>query len=87
MLASSGDVASVATSSCAGCSPCANHCQFEAITVGNGHATVDPVSCMGCAVCIAKCPQEAISLLIDPTRGQPLVIRELMDRAANPNRD
>jgi ferredoxin len=87
MLASSGYIASVATGSCAGCSLCADHCQFEAISVSNGHATVDIPSCMGCGVCVAKCPQEAISLLLDPTRGQPLAIRELIEKSANPNRN
>ena len=38
-------------------------------------------------VCVAKCPQPDISLLLDPARGQPLAIRKLIDRAANPNPD
>jgi ferredoxin len=37
---------------------------------------------MGCGVCVAHCLQEAIDLTREPTKGEPLEIRELMVRAA-----
>ena len=36
---------------------------------------------MGCGVCVAHCPQEAVSLVRDPSKGEPLEIRALIDRA------
>jgi ferredoxin len=82
MLASSGFVARVDAELCAGCGTCADHCQFWAVSVNNGHATVDLAACMGCGVCVSHCPQEAIELVRDAAKGIPLEIRELMARAA-----
>ena len=81
MLASSGYVASVDEVLCAGCGLCADACQFGAIAVEDSLAVVDPDRCMGCGVCIAACPQEAFALVRDPSRGEPLEIRELMAAA------
>jgi Pyruvate/2-oxoacid:ferredoxin oxidoreductase delta subunit len=82
MLASSGYVASLDPDLCAGCGTCAEFCQFEAIAMDNGHAVVDLAACMGCGVCVSKCPQEALSLLRDPSRGEPLEIQKLIEKAA-----
>jgi ferredoxin len=81
MLASSGHIAVVDEDLCAACGLCADHCQFEAISVDNGCAVVDEAACMGCGVCVAKCTQEALSLVRDPSRGEPLEIRELIAAA------
>jgi ferredoxin len=81
MLASSGFVASVEPALCAACGLCTDHCQFDAISVDNGHAHVDVAACMGCGVCVSKCTQEALSLLRDPVRGEPLEIRKLIESA------
>lgn len=81
MLASSGYVASVDEALCAGCGLCADACQFGAIEVDGGRAVVDLNNCMGCGVCVAACPQEAFVLVRDPSRGEPLEIRELMAAA------
>ena len=82
MLISSGYVAAVDQDLCAGCGLCIETCPFEAISANNGHAAVAPSACMGCGVCTSKCPEQAISLLRDPSKGEPLEIRELMARAA-----
>jgi heterodisulfide reductase subunit A-like polyferredoxin len=82
MLASSGYVAQVDADLCTGCGLCAEFCQFEAIAVNNGHATLDVAACMGCGVCVSKCPQEALSLLRDSSRGEPLEIQKLIANAA-----
>jgi ferredoxin len=82
MIASSGYVAVVDTDLCAGCGECADLCQFAAISVHDGFAEIDVAACMGCGVCVAYCLQEAIDLTREPTKGEPLEIRELMVRAA-----
>jgi len=82
MLISSGYVARVDEDLCAGCKTCTGYCPFEAISAKNGHSAISPSACMGCGVCVSKCPEQAISLLRDPSRGEPLEIRELMARAA-----
>jgi heterodisulfide reductase subunit A-like polyferredoxin len=82
MLASSGFVAQVEESLCAGCSNCSSYCQFNAISVDNGYAVINDDACMGCGVCVSKCTQEAITLVTDPSRGEPLIIRELIAQAA-----
>jgi ferredoxin len=82
MLASSGYVAQMDVEQCTACGRCADHCQFEAIAVNNGHAVVSTAACMGCGVCVSQCPQEAIYLVRDPAKGEPLEIRELIAQAA-----
>lgn len=82
MLASSGYVAQVADSACLACGACADNCQFGALTLGDLLMEVDTAKCMGCGVCVDKCPQEAISLIRDASRGEPLEIFALMEKAA-----
>jgi len=36
---------------------------------------------MGCGICVSKCAQDALSLVRDPTRGEPLEMRELIASA------
>lgn len=76
MLAFSGYVAQVDADLCA------DLCQFEAIAVDNGHGLANTVACMSCGACVTHCPEGAMSLLRDPSKGEPLVIQELMIRAA-----
>jgi ferredoxin len=78
MLASSGYVAQVDAGLCAACGTCAGSCQFAAISTDDGLARIDASACMGCGVCVSKCRQEALSLARDPSRGEPLILRELM---------
>jgi ferredoxin len=81
MLASSGYVAQVDESSCTACATCQDTCQFGALSVGDLRMEVDAAKCMGCGVCVDKCPQEAISLKRDTSRGEPLEIFALMEKA------
>jgi len=78
MLASSGYVSRVDADSCIGCSVCAEFCQFGAISVTDGLASVSETLCMGCGVCVSKCEAGALSLVRDPSKGEPLEIRELI---------
>jgi len=77
MLASSGYVSRVDADLCVGCGICADACQFGALSVEDDTAIVDVAACMGCGVCVAQCTEGALTLTRDPSRGEPLEIREL----------
>ncbi len=77
MLASSGYVSRVDADLCVGCGICADDCQFSALSVQDGTAIVDVAACMGCGVCVSRCTEGAVALTRDPSRGEPLEIREL----------
>jgi Pyruvate/2-oxoacid:ferredoxin oxidoreductase delta subunit len=81
MLASSGYTASVDADLCAGCGDCVGFCQFGALAVNDGVAAVDIAACMGCGVCASRCAYGALSLVRDPSKGEPLEIRELIASA------
>lgn len=76
MMASSGYVAQVDETLCAGCGACVEACPFEAVHL-DGTAAVDREACMGCGVCEAKCPKGAMSLVRDKQKGEPLDVRLL----------
>jgi ferredoxin len=80
MLASSGYVSRVDADLCVGCGICADACQFGALSVQDGTAIVDVAACMGCGVCVTRCTEGAVALTRDPSRGEPLEIRELQAR-------
>ncbi len=48
---------------CTGLGSCARACPFNAISVVNGRAVVDPATCRGCGVCVATCPNHLIELI------------------------
>jgi ferredoxin len=50
--------------------------------MGDLFTEVDESKCMGCGVCVDKCPQEAISLRREESKGAPLEIFALMEKAA-----
>jgi ferredoxin len=81
MLASSGYVSVVNEELCQGCSDCAGFCQFDALTVVDGINRVDISRCMGCGVCTGKCEHGALSLVLEPSKGLPLDVCDLMDAA------
>ena len=82
MLASSGYVAVVNAESCISCGACETSCQFEAISSPDGVSFIDREKCMGCGVCVGQCVQEAIQMERDESRGVPLEILSLMEKAA-----
>ncbi len=47
---------------CSGCEVCVDRCFFEALTMKNDLADVDPGKCLGCGVCTVVCPTEALKL-------------------------
>ncbi|MCD4735423.1 MAG: Fe-S cluster domain-containing protein [Bacteroidales bacterium] len=53
---------------CIGCGKCFKVCQFEAITIENNLAYIDPEKCKLCRKCVAVCPTGAIHELNFPPR-------------------
>jgi RnfABCDGE-type electron transport complex B subunit len=45
---------------CIGCGKCVKVCAFEAITLANNLAYIDPEKCKLCRKCVAECPTGAI---------------------------
>lgn len=85
MLASSGYVAQVDEGKCTACNVCEEYCQFGALGLVNGSNKVDQELCMGCGVCVSKCSEGSISLHLEPTKGTPLQIFDLMAEAQQVN--
>ncbi len=48
------------TNACIGCMKCTKVCKFEAITVENNLARIDPEKCKNCGLCQKECPTGAI---------------------------
>ena len=46
---------------CIGCGKCAKVCKFDAITIENNHAFIDPEKCKNCGMCAKECPTKAIN--------------------------
>jgi len=87
MLASSGYVCRVDGDLCIGCGTCIDYCQFGALSINSDVAAVNANACMGCGVCVSKCTEDGLSLVRDPTKGEPLEIRELIASASHTARD
>ncbi len=71
---------------CIGCGECGKYCQFDAIEMisfsDNGkekkRCNVIAERCFGCGICERKCKKENISLILDPEKGIPLNIEDLV---------
>ena len=48
---------------CIGCGKCVKVCPFDAITLGNNLAYIDPLKCKLCRKCVNECPTGAIRLV------------------------
>lgn len=53
---------------CIGCGKCVKVCPFEAITLENNLAYIDPAKCKSCRKCESECPQGAIHAVNFPPR-------------------
>ena len=54
--------------SCIGCGKCVKVCPFEAITLENNLAYIDPAKCKSCRKCESECPKGAIQAINFPPR-------------------
>ena len=48
---------------CIGYGDCVEACPYDAITIVNGVARVNPLACRACKQCIAACPKQLIELM------------------------
>ena len=48
------------SNACIGCMKCQKVCKFEAITVENNLASINPETCKNCGLCAKECPTGAI---------------------------
>lgn len=60
------------TAACIGCGKCVKVCPFEAITLENNLAYIDPAKCKSCRKCEMECPQGAIIAKNFPPRKAKL---------------
>lgn len=54
------DVMSVCSAGCIGCKMCEKVCGYDAVTVRDNLAYIDPEKCTGCGSCAEKCPKKVI---------------------------
>lgn len=54
------DVLSVCSVGCIGCKMCEKVCEFDAVTVSDNIAHIDPEKCTNCGKCAEKCPKKII---------------------------
>ena len=66
------------TWSCLGFGDCEQTCPFDAITIANGLAEVDPVRCTGCGACVAQCPRNVLQLI--PKRSRVTITCATKDK-------
>jgi ferredoxin len=83
-MTSSGYVAHPNPALCAGCGTCVHACPFEALSLADGHSSLDWQRCMGCGVCVDQCPNHAIQLLRDERKGIPLEVSALRREGLEP---
>ncbi len=58
------------SASCIGCGKCAKECKFDAITIENNVAYIDPAKCKMCRKCEKACPRKAIKAVNFPAPKQ-----------------
>lgn len=72
---------------CNSCETCLDHCQFDALALGDdGLMHVIDLRCVGCGVCVPQCPEAALGLMrrpADEVKPVPVTARDWeIDRAA-----
>lgn len=54
------DVMAVCAIGCIGCKMCQKVCEFDAVTIEDNIAHIDPEKCTNCGACAEKCPKKVI---------------------------
>jgi ferredoxin len=81
VLAASGYTSTVDAEVCIGCGDCVEACPFEVMELEATIAQPDRDKCMGCGVCVSTCEIGALSLVLDPSKSEPLEIKRLIAQA------
>ena len=76
-MAPSGYVAKI-DDTCDGCGDCDGVCSFNAIDLKEDVAEINEIACMGCGVCESKCDKGSIKMALEPSKGRPLDISQLV---------
>ena len=61
---------------CIGCGKCVKICTFEAITLENNLAYIDPLKCRLCRKCVVECPTKSIIEIGFPARKEKIAETE-----------
>lgn len=69
---------------CMGLGDCQNACNYNAITICNGVASINPDHCTGCSMCVKSCPKQLISFV--PLKKQAVVRCNNCDKGAATNK-
>jgi Na+-translocating ferredoxin:NAD+ oxidoreductase subunit B len=65
------------TVACIGCGKCVKICEFDAITMENNIAYIDPIKCRLCRKCAPECPTNSIlEIGFSPRKEKPAVVEE-----------
>jgi ferredoxin len=83
MLIASGYLAQVDPALCIGCGVCEASCPFQAIELMHGISSVLYETCMGCGICAHECTEGAIQLVLDSTKGEPLLVKSLLEEPSD----
>ena len=66
---------------CIACTKCVQACPFEAITMGNNLAYIDPVKCRLCRKCVVVCPTNSILEIGFPPRKEKVEVEKSQTEA------
>jgi len=59
-------IAKAELETCEGCGVCADRCQMEAVTLGDGRVVLNSARCIGCGLCVSTCPTGSLTLVRKP---------------------
>lgn len=65
---------------CIGLGDCVSACDYDALSVRNGVAMVEPKNCVACGKCVKACPKHLLSLI--PKKQQAVVLCSSCDKGA-----
>ena len=65
---------------CIGLGDCVSACDYDALSIRNGVAMVEPKNCVACGKCVKACPKGLLSLV--PVKKQAVVLCSSCDKGA-----